>query len=157
MPRILLVLAGCVLAAAAQAATLADLSGADAGGGLKQALTQGAGKAVDLLGRPDGFTGNPKVRIGLPGKVRKAEGMLRGLGMGAQTDEPVLAMNRAAEVAVPAAKPLLVDAIQQMSVIDAKTSSPATTPPPAISGRTTSQPLAENQRASTFQAVIAFP
>jgi hypothetical protein len=30
---------------------LADISGKDAGGGLKEALTQGAGKAVDLLGK----------------------------------------------------------------------------------------------------------
>lgn len=157
MPRILLLLAGCVLAATAQAATLSDLSSADASGGLRQALTQGAGKAVDLLGRPDGFTGNPKVRIGLPRKVRKAEGMLRGLGMGAQADELILAMNRAAEAAVPAAKPLLVDAIQQMSVTDAKD---------ILTGgddsatryfkRTTSKPLAEKFKPTIVQAMARF-
>lgn len=157
MPRVLLIIVGCLLVGIAQAVTLADLSSADASGGLKQALTQGAGKAVDLLGRPDGFTANPKVRIRLPGKVRKAEGMLRGLGMGAQTDELVTAMNRAAEAAVPAARPLLVDAIQQMSVTDAKA---------ILTGgddsatryfkRTTSQPLATLFRPTIVQAMARF-
>ncbi len=120
MRKVLLLMTVCLLATAAQALSLADVSGAEASGGLKQALTQGAGKAVDVLGRPGGFMGDPKVRIGLPGKLRKAEGMLRGLGMGAQTDDLIATMNRAAEAAVPAAKPLLVDAIKQMSVDDAK-------------------------------------
>ncbi|WP_448506032.1 DUF4197 domain-containing protein [Immundisolibacter sp.] len=120
MRKVLLLMTVCLLTTAAQALSLADVSGADASAGLKQALTQGAGKAVDVLGRPDGFMGDPKVRIGLPGKLRKAEGMLRGLGMGAQTDDLVATMNRAAEAAVPAARPLLVDAIKQMSVDDAR-------------------------------------
>jgi hypothetical protein len=113
-------LAASLLATSALAASLADISASDATGGLKDALTQGAGKAVALLGRQDGFLGDAKVRIGLPGKLRKAEGLLRNLGFGAQTDELVTTMNRAAEAAVPAAKPLLADAIRQMTVADAK-------------------------------------
>lgn len=104
----------------AQALSLADISGQEAGGGLKEALTQGAAKAVDLLGRSDGFLGNPKVKIPLPGYMEKAEGLMRGLGMGKQADELIIAMNRAAEAAVPEAKKLLVDAVKQMSVEDAK-------------------------------------
>ena len=87
---------------------------------MKQALTQGAGKAVETLGRSDGFLGNPKVKIPLPESLHKAEGMMRTLGMGQQADELVTAMNRAAEAAVPRAKTLLVGAIKQMSVQDAK-------------------------------------
>jgi len=45
---------------------------------------------------------------------------MRGLGMGKQADELITAMNRAAEAAVPEAKKLLVDAVKQMSVEDAK-------------------------------------
>jgi len=112
--------AGLWLATGAQALSLDDLSGQEAGGGLKEALTQGAGKAVDLLGRTDGFLGNPKVKIPLPGYMEKAEGLMRGLGMGKQADELITAMNRAAEAAVPEAKKLLVDAVKQMSVEDAK-------------------------------------
>jgi len=65
-------------------------------------------------------SGNPKVKIPLPKSMQKVEGLMRGLGMGKQADELVTAMNRAAEAAVPEAKTLLVDAVKQMSVEDAK-------------------------------------
>lgn len=120
MRPIFALLAGMLLASAAHALSLDDISGKDAGGGLKEALTQGAGKAVDLLGKPDGFLGNPKVKIPLPESVKRVEGMMRGLGMGKQADELVTAMNRAAEAAVPKAKALLVNSIKTMSVDDAK-------------------------------------
>ncbi|MDO9600911.1 MAG: DUF4197 domain-containing protein, partial [Rhodocyclaceae bacterium] len=113
-------LAGLWFATGAQALSLADISGQEAGGGLKEALTQGASKAVDLLGRNDGFLGNPKVKIPLPESMQQVEGLMRGLGMGKQADELITAMNRAAEAAVPEAKKLLVDAVKQMSVEDAK-------------------------------------
>jgi hypothetical protein len=120
MRSALALLAGLLLATAAHALSLADISGKDAGGGLKEALTQGAAKAVELLGKPDGFLGNPKVKIPLPESVQKVEGLMRGLGMGKQADELVTAMNRAAEAAVPQAKALLVNSINKMSVEDAK-------------------------------------
>lgn len=44
----------------AWALSLGDLSSADASKGLKAALAQGAQAAVALLGRPDGFLGNPR-------------------------------------------------------------------------------------------------
>ena len=114
------VLVGLLLATSAHALSLADISGKDAGSGLREALTQGAAKAVDLLGKQDGFLGNPKVKIPLPESVQKVEGVMRGLGMGKQADELVNAMNRAAEAAVPQARTLLVNSIKQMSVQDAK-------------------------------------
>lgn len=100
--------------------SLSDLSNTDASTGLKQALTQGATQAVGLLGKPDGFLGNPQVKIPLPPRLAKAEKMLRMAGMGSQADELVTAMNRAAEAAVPEAKPLLLNAVKSMSVQDAK-------------------------------------
>jgi hypothetical protein len=113
-------LAGLFLSGAVHALSLADISGRDASGGLKEALTQGAGKAVEVLGKQDGFLGNPKVKIPLPESVQKVEGLMRGFGMGKQADELLTAMNRAAEAAVPQAKVLLVNSIKQMSVEDAK-------------------------------------
>jgi hypothetical protein len=104
----------------ANALSLDDLSKKDAVGGLKEALTQGAGKAVSNLGAPGGFLDNPKVRIPLPPSVQKFGGTLRSLGMGKYADELDTAMNRAAEAAVPEAKALLVNSIKQMSVDDAK-------------------------------------
>jgi len=109
-----------LFAGAAYALSFDSLSNQDASGGLKEALTQGAGKAVNLLGKTDGFLGNPQVKIPLPESLHQVEGLLRGLGMGKYADELVTTMNRAAEAAVPEAKTLLVAAIKQMSVQDAK-------------------------------------
>ena len=68
----------------------------------------------------DGFLKNPKVRIDLPPKLAKAEGMMKMLGLGDQVDGLVTAMNRAAEAAVPESKVLLKQALKQMSLEDAK-------------------------------------
>lgn len=111
---------GLFVSFSSHALSLDQISGKDAGGGLKQALSQGAGKAVDLLGKSDGFLANPKVRIPLPQGLQQVEGLLRGLGMGKYADELVTTMNRAAEAAVPEAKTLLLNSIKQMSVADAK-------------------------------------
>lgn len=109
-----------VLARPASAVSIADLSNQDAVKGLKEALVLGADKAVAQLGTADGFLGNAKVRIPLPDSLRKAERVMRMVGMGAQADELVTSMNRAAEMAVKEAQPLLVDAVKRMSVQDAK-------------------------------------
>jgi Protein of unknown function (DUF4197) len=104
----------------AEAITLADLTNADASKGLKTALEKGALSAVSILGVQDGFLGNEKVRIPLPGYLEDAAKLLRTFGQGARIDELVTAMNRGAEAAVPMAKDLLVGAVQTMSVTDAK-------------------------------------
>lgn len=104
----------------ANALGLSDLSNADATAGLKEALIQGAGKAVGKLGVVDGFFGNPQVKIPLPDSVQRAERVMRMFGMGKQADEVILRMNRAAEAAVPEARALLVNSVKQMSVADAK-------------------------------------
>lgn len=117
----LLLAATLLVSSAAHALSLDSLSNKDAAAGLKEALTQGAGKAVGLLGKTDGFLGNPQVKIPLPDSLQQVEGLMRGLGMGKYADELVTTMNRAAEAAVPEAKTLLINAIKQMSVQDAKT------------------------------------
>jgi hypothetical protein len=104
----------------AQAISFADLSSQDANGGLKDALIQASGAAVGKLSAVDGFLKNPKVKIPLPDSLKKVEKGLRMFGMGKQADELVTRMNRAAEAAVPEAKVLLVDAVKQMTVADAK-------------------------------------
>ena len=104
----------------AHALSLSELSNADAGRGLKTALEKGVGTAVSLLGRADGFLGNPKVRISLPGYLENASQLLRNFGQGRRIDELVTAINRAAESAVPMGKDLLVGAVRAMNVNDAK-------------------------------------
>jgi hypothetical protein len=104
----------------AQGVELSDISNKEATGGLKDALIQAAGSAVGKLGVTDGFLKNPKVKIPLPDSMKKAEKAMRMFGMGKQADELVTRMNRAAEMAVPEGKQLLIDAVKKMSVQDAK-------------------------------------
>lgn len=96
------------------------LSTTEINAGLKEALTRGADAAVAQLGQKDGFFGNAKLKIPLPPSLQKAEKAMRMLGMGRQADELVLSMNRAAEAAVPEAKTLLVGAVKEMTLEDAK-------------------------------------
>ncbi|MEO7160551.1 MAG: DUF4197 domain-containing protein [Polaromonas sp.] len=104
----------------AHALSLGDLSNAEASSGLKTALEKGVLAAVALLGKTDGFLGNPKVRIPLPGYLEDASKLLRNFGQGKRIDALVTAINRAAETAVPMGKDLLVGAVRSMSVSDAK-------------------------------------
>jgi hypothetical protein len=118
--RLTALIASSLLVVAAHAGPLDAVSGADASAGHKEALTRGAQAAVANLGKADGFMGNADVRIPLPPAFEKAKSAMKLLGMQKQADELVAAMNRAAELAVPEAKTMLVDAIKQMSVTDAK-------------------------------------
>jgi len=101
-------------------ASAAGLTEFDASAGIRAALERGADSAVSLLGRTDGFLGNPKVRIPLPGALNDAVGLLKTMGQGQKIDDLITAMNRAAEAAVPQAKTLLVSAIKSMTVEDAR-------------------------------------
>jgi len=102
------------------AISINDLSNRDVVAGLKEALNKGATNAVGKLGKADGFFGNDRVKIPLPESLQKADRTLRKIGMGKYADELVLTMNRAAEAAVPEARILLVNAVKEMSVQDAK-------------------------------------
>lgn len=116
---LLAIAAVLLVGATAPSAAAATASSTETADALKAALGQAVTTAVTTLGRTDGFMGNPEVRIPLPGKLDKAAKKLRKLGMAKQTDALQLAMNRAAEAAVPEAKALFVEAIRQMSVSDA--------------------------------------
>ncbi len=120
MRVVLGLLLGLFIGAPAHAAGLASLSNADTVNGLKQALTDGSAAAVSLLGKENGYFGNPQVKIPLPKAIQQIEGALRLMGKKKEADDLVLSMNRAAEAAVPEAKALLVDAVKNMSVQDAK-------------------------------------
>jgi hypothetical protein len=115
------ILAGLALTFAVPAlAQLADVTQREALAGLRTALERGSQAAVAALGRTDGFLGNPRVRIPLPDSLARAERLARRMGYAEQVDELVVAMNRAAEAAVPEARKLLVDAVKKMSAQDAK-------------------------------------
>ena len=104
----------------AMAAGLDALSSGDTASGLKEALTRGAEIAVGQLGQKDGFLGNKRVRIPLPEPLQSAEKAMRAFGMKKQAEELVETMNRAAEMAVVEAKPILVNAVKTMGFDDAR-------------------------------------
>ena len=112
-------LSGLAVGSWGPAAHAFGLSESDAAIGVRAALERGAVAAVALLGRTDGFLGNPKVHIELPGFLNDAARFLRATGQGRRLDALELAMNRAAEAAVPEARALLVSAVKDMSVEDA--------------------------------------
>ena len=107
-------------ASAAALAQLDRITQRDALAGLRTALERGTQAAVASLGRPDGFLGNRQVKIPMPESLERGERLARRMGYAQEVDELVVAMNRAAEAAVPEARKLLVDAVKKMSVKDAK-------------------------------------
>ena len=113
-------LASLALAASAFANPWDVLTEKEAGSGLKAALEAGSVAAVGKLGVEGGFLNNDAVRIKLPRVLEKARPILEMTGHGEQLEELETAMNRAAEQAVPLAKPLLVNAVKSMTLSDAK-------------------------------------
>jgi|SRR6185437_10287283 len=109
----------CGGAAIAQSA-LDALTSKDATGGLRAALSQGIDTAVTQLGAQNGFLNDPKVAIPLPPALAKAERGLRLVGLGGDADQLKATMNHAAEQAVAEAKPIFKQALQHMTVQDAK-------------------------------------
>ena len=106
--------------AVAPIAHAAGITESDAALGMRAALERGATVAVGLLGKAGGFLDNPKVRIPLPGFLNDAAKLAKVTGQQKRVDELIVAMNRAAEAAVPEAKALLINAVKAMSVEDGK-------------------------------------
>lgn len=88
--------------------------------GLREALAQGTIRAVNQLGRTDGFWRDAGVRIPLPAPIAGIEKTLRQFGQGAKVDQFHLTLNRAAERAVPQVADIFGDAVRRMSVADAR-------------------------------------
>ena len=96
------------------------LSDSDIASGLKEALAKGTKAAVNQLGRADGFWGNPRFRIPLPGPVQQIQGMLQQAGMGGQIEQLHLSFNRAAEQAVPVAADVFSEAVRKLTLNDVR-------------------------------------
>jgi hypothetical protein len=86
---------------------------------MRDALDQGVGKGIAFLNREDGFLGNQAYKILLPEEAQKIEKTLRDLGMGGMVDRAIIQINRAAEDAVGHARPIFLDAIREMTIMDA--------------------------------------
>jgi len=119
--------------------------------GLKQALEIGTERAVGRTSKPDGFLGNPAIRIGLPDSLDAMATGLRALGLGKNVDELEVAMNRAAEEASGEATEVFWQGIRQMSFSDARAIlSGGDTAATEYFERTTRQPL-----FARFEPIVA--
>ncbi len=96
------------------------LSESKVASGLKQALQVGSENAVKIVGKPNGYFGNPAIKIEMPKDLHLLESGMRELGFGPKIDEFILSMNRSAEAAAPAARKIFIDAILAMTFEDAK-------------------------------------
>ena len=96
------------------------LSQEQIGEGLRQALDNGIRNQVSKLTAIDGFYKNSLVKIMLPKELNEVDRGLRKIGLGNLADKGIRAMNRTAEEAVKKATPIFVDAIKNITFMDAK-------------------------------------
>lgn len=91
----------------------------DAAKALKEALNNGINNSVDIVSKTDGYLQNPEIKIPFPQDAKKIEDRLRSLGLNKLVDDAILFINRAAENAATEAKPLIIQAIKNMTIKDA--------------------------------------
>jgi hypothetical protein len=99
---------------------LAGLTTEDMIAGLKEALRVGTETVTGQLGAADGFNADQAVHIPLPEQLQNVQAMLKKFGLSALADEVELKLNRGAEAAMPKARELVWNAINQMTLDDAK-------------------------------------
>jgi hypothetical protein len=87
--------------------------------GIREALGQGLNRSVLQLNTVDGFFKDAAYKVLLPPDAKKIENTLRTIGLGSMVDKAILQINRGAEDAAGAAKPIFIDAIRSMTLQDA--------------------------------------
>ncbi|MDC0932547.1 DUF4197 domain-containing protein [Arcobacteraceae bacterium] len=88
--------------------------------GLKEALSTGVNFAVKELGTKDGYLNNASVKIPLPDNLAKIETVIRKAGGDKVVDDLVTSINNAATSAVPETTSILLNAVSNMNLEDAK-------------------------------------
>ncbi len=100
--------------------TTTELTNSEIVSGLKDALTVGARKSVDILAVENGFYKDASVFIKFPQEAIKVKEYALKLGMDNQVNKFEETLNRAAEAAVKEAYPVFANAITNMTFADAK-------------------------------------
>jgi len=100
--------------------TLSSLSNSTVTSGLKEALKMGVDFGVKELSKKDGYLNNAGVKIPLPDKLANAEKLIRKAGGNKIADNLIKSMNSAATEAAPKTAAIFVDAVDKMSMEDAK-------------------------------------
>lgn len=88
--------------------------------GLKEALDIGTRKAVEGVSKKDGYLSNELIRIAMPPELQQASDLMRQFGLSSEADAFEASMNDAASNAAPAATNIIIDAINNMNIQDAK-------------------------------------
>lgn len=115
-------LASIFVAVASPAAAqqlLESLTQTDASRGVRDVMGLAALNATTRLAQPDGFWGNPRVRIPLPGALGQTQRALSGFGASGPLDELQESLNHAAEEVMPEAGRLFSDAVRTITIADA--------------------------------------
>lgn len=97
-----------------------NLDNSTASSGLKEALKIGVNYAVKSLGANNGYLNNSLVKIPLPDNLAKAETLIRKVGGDEMANNLITSMNNAATKAAPKTADIFINAINNMSLIDAK-------------------------------------
>ncbi len=96
------------------------LSDQDITSGLREALKVGVGTVVAQVGAADGYNGDSRIHIPLPDSLKTVQNTLTRVGMSDLMDDVELKLNRAAEAAAPEAREVFWQAIQDMTLDDAR-------------------------------------
>ena len=95
-----------------------QLTDAEVGSGLREALQQGISKGAAAAGQTDGYFKNSLIKLLFPPEALKVEQRLRQIGLGNECDKFILALNRGAENAAQEAKPIFITAIKSLTFSD---------------------------------------
>lgn len=98
----------------------AGLSQGEMGLGMKDLLKVTSRQTISKLGRPNGFMGDPEVRIPLPGPLQQVQQPLAMAGAGGMLDDLTRRMNRGAEQAMPKAGGIFANAANNLTFDDAR-------------------------------------
>ena len=86
---------------------------------VKGVLAKASDTALDKLSKPGAFSADDAIRIGLPGAGKNLGGLMKYADQAGVTNDLSGSLNRAAEKAAGAAKPIFTAAIDKMNVKDA--------------------------------------
>lgn len=75
-------------------------------------------RGIGAVARPDGFLGNPAIRISVPEPLSRIEARLRQAGDDRRADKFIASLNHAAERSAPAARPVLLAGVAELPLDD---------------------------------------
>jgi hypothetical protein len=112
----------CAVAMLAVCAAVGHAPAADRGpkvvSAIREMLQLSVERGQAAIGRPDGFAGNPSIRLSIPESLAKVESLLRLAGEERRVERFEASLNHAAEYSAPAARAPLLAAIIDLPLDD---------------------------------------